>query len=146
MERAERIVRASIPTAVAAALSFMGVVAIVFPITALADAVLGSPLGARVLVASAVAGAVGAGAFVARDASLARFAKFIGVTYATSFGWLVAVGAAMSIAGVAIPAGDRTPFLYAGLLALATAYSVAYGDRVAVSFESGDASTFGSSS
>lgn len=133
-------------TAVDAALAFAGVVAIVFPIAALADAVLGSPLGTRVWFVAGAAGVLGAAAFATRELSLVRLAKFIGVTFACSFGWLVAVAAVMTLAGVAIPAGDRSPFLYAGLLALATAYPVVYGDRVDLSVESGDASTFGSSS
>ncbi|MFC6955157.1 hypothetical protein [Halorubellus litoreus] len=132
-------------TAVDAALAFLGVVAIVFPISALADAVLGSPLGARVWFVAGAAGLVGAVAFAARDLSLGRLAKFIGVTAASSFAWLVAVAAVMTLAGVAIPAGDRRPFLYAGLLALATAYVGVYSDAVDVDYEHGSASSFGAS-
>ena len=132
-------------TAVDAALAFVGIVAIAVPITALADAVLGSPLGAGVWLVAGAAGAFGATAFAVRDLSLARLAKFVGVSFASSFGWLVAVAAVMSLAGVAIPAGDRRPFLYAGLLALATAYVGVYSDAVAVDYESGSASSFGAS-
>lgn len=142
MERTELDVRSSTTTAVDATLAFVGVVAIVFPITALADAVLGSPLGARVWLVAGAAGLVGAVAFAARDLSLARLAKFVGMTVATSFGWLVAVAAVMTLAGVAIPAGDRRPFLYAGLLALATAYVGIYSDAVDVDYQRGSASSF----
>ncbi|NHN40185.1 hypothetical protein G9C85_00860 [Halorubellus sp. JP-L1] len=133
-------------TAVDAALAFAGIVAIVFPITALADAVLGSPLGRGVLFASFAAGALGAAGFVTTDRSLTRLAKFLGFSFASGFGWLVVVAAVMTAFGVAIPAGDRRPFLYAGLLALATGYTFVYGDAVDATFESGDPSSFGSES
>ncbi len=132
-------------TAVDAVLGCLGVVAIVFPIAALADAVLGSPLGARVWLVAGAAGVLAAVAFAAREPSLGRLAKFVGVAFGSSFGWLVAVAAVMSLMGVAIPAGDREPFLYAGLLALATAYVGVYSDAVDVDYESGSASSFGTS-
>lgn len=132
-------------TAVDAVLAFLGIVAIVFPITALADAVLGSPLGARVWLVAGAVGLAGAAAFATRDRSLSRLAAFLGVTVASSFAWLVVVAAVMTLAGVAIPAGDRRPFLYAGLLALASAYAGIYSDAVDVDHERGSASSFGAS-
>jgi len=142
MRYSERTIRSVATTAVDAVLAFGGIVAVVFPIIALADAVLGSPLGARVLVVSALAGVVGAVPYVSFDWSLGRLARFVGATLATSFGWLVVVGAVLSVLGVPVPAGDRRPFLYAGLLAVATGYTVVYSDAVDASFESRDASSF----
>lgn len=63
----------------------------------------------------------------------------------SGFGWLVVVGAAMSVAGVAVPAGDRRPFLYATLLAVATSYVTVYSDAVDVPSPSGDTSSVGNS-
>lgn len=142
MRYSDRTVRSVATTAIDALLAFSGIVAVVFPITALADAALGSPLGARVLVVSALAGVIGAVPYVSLDWSLGRLARFVGVTVGTSFGWLVVVGAVLSLLGVPVPAGDRRPFLYAGLLALATAYGVVYSDAVDASFASRDASSF----
>lgn len=47
-------------TAADATLAFVGIVVVVFPIAALADAVLGSPLGANVWLVAIAAGIVGA--------------------------------------------------------------------------------------
>jgi hypothetical protein len=142
MRHSERTSRSFTTTAIDAVLAFSGIVAVVFPITALADAVLGSPLGARVLVVSALAGVIGAVPYASFDWSLGRLARFVGATLATSFGWLVVVGAVLSLLGVPVPAGDRRPFLYAGLLAIATGYTVVYSDAVDATFESRDASSF----
>lgn len=142
MRQAELDVRSATTTALEAVVAFTGIVAVVFPITALADAVLGSPLGARVLAVTLAAGVFGAIAAVTFDWSLRRLANFVGVALASSFGWLVVVGAVMSLLGVTIPAGDRRPFLYAGLLALATAYVGVYGDAVDATIESNDTSSF----
>lgn len=146
MPHAEQYVRSAATMAVEFVLAFIGIVVVVFPITALADATLGSPLGADVLALTFVAGVVGATPYATRGWSHRRLARFVGVTMASAFGWLVVVGAVLSLLGVAAPAGDRRPFLYAGLLSLATAYVGVYSDAVALSLESGQTSSFGRSS
>jgi hypothetical protein len=127
-------------------IAFTGIVVIVFPTAALADATLGSPLGANVLLLTLVAGVVGATPYATRDWSFRRLARFVGVTMVSAFGWLVVVGAVLSLLSVGIPAGDRRPFLYAALLSLATAYVSVYSDTVELSLESGETSSFGRSS
>jgi hypothetical protein len=109
-----------------------GLAFIVFPTAALADHVLGSPLGSAVLVLTGVLAAMGTIPFVTGETSTVRLGPYLGIGVLAGLGWLILVAAGMQLVGMTIEAGDRRPFLYAWLLALATAYPLLYSDAVDV--------------
>ncbi|MFC4406486.1 hypothetical protein [Haloarchaeobius iranensis] len=130
MERTGHDVRSALDTAADFALAFLGIVVIAFPTTALADGILGDPLGRGVLGLTAVVGVLGASLFVRRGWSHSSFGGLIGITVCTMPFWLLGVGGMMSLLGIDAPAGSREPFLLALLFGLATGYIRVYSDRV----------------
>ncbi|WP_256297813.1 hypothetical protein [Haloarchaeobius salinus] len=130
MERTEHDVRGTLDTATDLTLAFLGIVVVAFPTAALADGILGDPLGPGVLALTAAVGVLGAALFVDRGWSHRSFARFIGLTVVSMPFWLLGVGTMMSLLGVEAPAGSREPFLLAWLFGLATAYVRVYADRV----------------
>lgn len=132
MERPALDGRQVIDTTTTMVLAFLGCIVVVFPTAALVDGVVGSPLGAGVVGLSTAIGLLGAVLFVHRELSTTRLWRFIGIAVLTGLAWLILVGAGMSLTGTAIHAGDRRPFLYAWLLALATGYTTVYADFVDV--------------
>jgi hypothetical protein len=130
MKRTGHDVRSALDTATDFALAFLGIVVIAFPTTALADGILGDPLGPGVLGLTAVVGVLGASLFVDRGWSHASFGRLVGITVVTMPFWLLGVGGMMSLLGIAAPAGSREPFLLALLFGLATGYIRVYSDRV----------------
>jgi len=130
MNRTEYDVRKALDTAADLGLAFLGIVVVVFPTAALADGILGDPLGSGVLGLTAVVGVLGASLFVDRGWSHGNFGRFVGITVVTMPFWLLGVGGMMSLLGVDAPAGSREPFLLAWLFGLATAYVRVYADRV----------------
>lgn len=128
MEQESPSLHSALEVVTTIALAFLGCIVVVFPTAALVDGVVGSPLGADVVGLTAAFGLLGAAVYFHRELSVKRLWRFIGIAVLTGFAWLVVVGAGFNLLGAAIEAGDRRPFLYAWLLALATAYTTTYAD------------------
>lgn len=130
MRKIERDVQSLIGDSLDAVQAFLGIAAIVFTTAALADHVLGSPLGSGVLALTGVVAAAGTVAFVTFDASPARLGAFIAYAILAALGWLILVAGGMQLVGMTIEAGDRQPFLYAWFLALATSHALVYSRAI----------------